>query len=123
MSHRAEFGGGSSSQEITPGSVILPADLSHPANTHMGEPVAGHKVKIFRFTEVPIDTPPFGIDDQLRMVVEFYCSAIRYVRDSDERNASYGQLLRESTLKPQKVQMAAWSDDPDDNGVLRASIF
>lgn len=114
-------------EEVMEGSVIQPYETPngslthhHPSDTYLGDQVTATEIRLRNFTRLPSeDVPSFGLEDMLRFVVEAKCTRIEYHWDDDEKSATYGELVKTCYLYPKDFSMAAWTDDPEDDGILR----
>ena len=75
-----------------------------------------HIVTHLKVSALKDDTfPVAGLDDRVRLVLEGVVVRIDHVIDP-----STGNVTRVQYISIQDVAPAAWSDDPNDDGVLRA---
>lgn len=91
---------------------------SPPYPAFEGQVVEGSEIKISGLSALDgqqVEGKIISTDDRVRLVGEFKVVSVRHYLNKD------GKLVREQTLKPERVDLCPWDpSDPDDDGILRA---
>ena len=96
---------------------VRPLTIGNPSIPQFeGLPVTAIAVKISGLSTVDAEgLPVFSVDDRVRLIGEFKCTAVRHTVDKN------GDVIREQILTPIGVDTCPWDvNDPSDDGVLRA---